>query len=170
MENWRNSYKKNCILSAKATKELIKKYNNPRNDSAYYSNLGIEELSNDTFFYPIFLGMTTNDDGQIKNVYRVHRGNKEEIVIVGFKAPTTELKTASLGVINKITGECDEYLTVYHGEKQIEAEIAINIEDDGNLSLLVMDTLSDYDKDYETRINELNDGLNRIEYRKTLCI
>lgn len=171
-KNWRKFIldSENGYLTKEETKKAIEEYNNPRDDDAYYTNLDIEELDKKTFFYPISLGLITDDNHELKEVYRVFRGEKEEIVIIGYTKPRESLETSEYEFVDKRHNTITHAFTIYHGTKQIEAEIPIECEGNQNLSSLVMITLLDNTKSYQERISLVSEELRGEQAKKTLNV
>ena len=160
----------NGYLTEEETKKAINEYNNPRDDDKYYTNLDIEALDKKTFFYPIYLGQISDDNNELKEVYRTFRGEQEELVIIGFTEPRESLKTSTLEVVDKKNDITIPLLTIYHGVKQIEAEIPIKCETREDLSDLIMTTLLDCSKTYQERIVLVSEELKGEQIIKELGV
>lgn len=171
-KNWYKAIleSENGFLTEEETKKAINEYNNPRDDEGYYSNLDIESLDKKTFFHPNYLGLISDDNKEIKEVYRTYRGDVEELVIVGFTEPMESLETSTLRFIDKNNNVIVPFLTIYHGVKQIEAEIPIKCEACENLNSLIMTTLLDTTKDYQGRIDLVSEELKGEQIKKELGV
>ena len=171
-KNWKKAIleSENGFLNEEETKKAINEYNNPRDDEAYYTNFGIEGLEGNTFFYPISLGFITDDKNELKEVYRTFRGGIEEIVIIGFTEPRETLDASVLEVIDKRNGIATPLLTIYHGTKQIEAEIPIMCDKCKDLNGLIMTTLLDNSKRYQERISLVTEELKDKQVKKELTV
>lgn len=169
-KNWKQAIlgSENGFLNEEETKKAINEYNNHRDDEAYYTNLDIDELDKNTFFYPTYLGLITDDNHELKEVYRTFRGETEEIVIIGYTEPRESLETSVLELVDKRHSTITPLLTIYHGTKQIEAEIPIDCERRQDLSDLVMTTLLDNSKNYQERIGLVTDELKENQVKKEL--
>lgn len=171
-KNWKKAIleSENGLLNEEETRKAIEEYNNPRDDEAFYTNFDVEELDKNTFFYPVYLGLITDDNKELKEVYRTFRGENEEIVIVGFTEPRENLKTSTLEIVDKRNGEISHFLTIHSGIKQIEAEIPIECELREDLNRLIMTTLSDTSKSYQERIGLVSEELKGEQVKKELGV
>lgn len=127
-------------------------------------------MESNTFFYPLYLGLITDDKNEYKEVYRTFRGEIEEIVIIDFTEPRETLESSVLGVIDKRNSTATPLLTICHGTKQIEAEIPIMCDECKDLNGLIMTTLLDNSKRYQERISLVTEELKGKQVKKELTV
>lgn len=152
-KSWKNKYtKKHGITYGEKREEIKDKERN-------YTNLGLSDLDKNAFYNPRRLGLITDTDNELCEVYRVNRTSdeQEQYVIIRFTKPISELESTH---IEFKVGDIPDSITIYHGQYMIRATIDITREDD--LNLLVMETLWDKSKTLDERIELIVQEMNNI--------
>lgn len=153
-KSWKNKYaKKHGILYMQDKEEISEEERN-------YTNLGVSTLDKKTFYNPKYLGLITDTDNELCEVYRVTRtcDNQEVYAIVRFTKPIQEVPFTHLEF--KL-GDIPDSMIIYHGEYMIRSTINITREDD--LNFLVMETLKDKSKTLDERIELIVQQMNDVK-------
>lgn len=153
-KSWKNKYQKKHGESYKEDSQEEK-----REETRNYTNLRVSSLDEDTFYNPKYLGLITDTDNELCEVYRVTRtrDDREIYALIRFTKPIRELGFTHLDFY---VGDIPDSITIYHGEYMIRSEISITRED--NLDLLVMETLRDKSKTLDERIELIVQEMNDV--------
>lgn len=154
IKSWKSKYQKK---HGEVYKEPISK--TTPEEKRNYTNLRVNTLAENAFYNPRYLGLITDTDNELCEVYRVNRtrDDQEIYAIIRFTKPIRELDFTRLEF--KL-GDIPDSLTIYRGEYLIRSEIAITREDD--LNLLVMETLRDKSKSLDERIELIVQEMNDV--------
>lgn len=148
-KNWKNNYKKKYGIEYENIKESTLE---KTNSEIYYTNLGVNELPVDTYHNAIYMGLITDEDNELCELYRVFKDEVEIYAIVSFEKKKSEYKSSIIQIVNKNDDVIDQMI-ITHGKKILRAEIVSNKPLSKETDKLIHEIMNDKTKTLNERIS-----------------